>query len=66
SWFDKMLRKFMFHFMPQTLLRITYTKTLAYRPQASFLPKIPYRGTGHVEPQKESKKYKKMMTASHL
>ncbi|KAG0366223.1 hypothetical protein BC939DRAFT_437188 [Gamsiella multidivaricata] len=59
SWTDAILRKVLFNFMPTSLQRKTYEKTLSYRPQASFLPKIPNRGTGPVVAQKESKRYER-------
>ncbi|KAF9373853.1 hypothetical protein CPB97_000272, partial [Podila verticillata] len=31
----------------------------AYRPQVTFLPRIPNRGRGHVLPQKPSKRHTK-------
>ena len=32
-------------------------KDASYRPQIAFLPQAPKRGTGHVLPQKPSKRY---------
>ncbi|KAF8984264.1 hypothetical protein BGZ46_008437 [Entomortierella lignicola] len=57
SWFDNLLRKIIFYFSPTSTMRMSVFNGLAYRPQASFLPKIPYRGSGKVNPQKESKRY---------
>lgn len=53
------MRKVVFNYMPALFQRIIYTKTLAYRPQASFLPRIESRGTGAADPQKESKRYQR-------
>ncbi|KAF9994410.1 hypothetical protein BGZ79_000835 [Entomortierella chlamydospora] len=57
AWTDDIMRKVMLNFMPSSVINMTFVKTLAYRPQASFLPKIEYRGSGRVDPQKESKRY---------
>ncbi|KAF9162645.1 hypothetical protein BGX21_001293 [Mortierella sp. AD011] len=57
TWIDDVMRKVMLNFMPSSMMKISFMKTLAYRPQASFLPKIEYRGSGRVDPQKESKRY---------
>ncbi|KAF8939664.1 hypothetical protein BGZ58_009063 [Dissophora ornata] len=54
GWADAFLRKMVFNLMPTLFQRVTYAKTLAYRPQATFLPRIESRGTGTVTPQKES------------
>ncbi|KAF9202994.1 hypothetical protein BGZ49_006906 [Haplosporangium sp. Z 27] len=62
TWTDSFMRKAMFNFMPTAVLRMLYIKTLAYRPQASFLPKIEYRGNGKVAPQKESVRYHREKT----
>ncbi|KAF9437596.1 hypothetical protein BGZ76_000120 [Entomortierella beljakovae] len=57
SWSDNMLRMAVFNFMPTSLVRILYIKSFANRPQANFLPKIQYRGSGRVDSQKESTRY---------
>ncbi|KAF9989761.1 hypothetical protein BGZ79_004932, partial [Entomortierella chlamydospora] len=57
TWADDIMRKVMLNFMPSSVINMTFVKTLAYRPQASFLPKIEYRGSGRVDPQKESNRY---------
>ncbi|KAF9206978.1 hypothetical protein BGZ49_001459 [Haplosporangium sp. Z 27] len=57
NWFDNLFRKIIFTFFPSMTMRYSIFKSLEYRPQASFLPKIPYRGSGNVKPQKESKRY---------
>ncbi|KAF9087106.1 hypothetical protein BGX27_003010, partial [Mortierella sp. AM989] len=56
---ENLTRKIVLNYMPASLRRKAYVQTMAYRPQASFLPKIEYRGSGKVNPQKESKRYKK-------
>ncbi|KAF8984263.1 hypothetical protein BGZ46_008436 [Entomortierella lignicola] len=57
TWFDNLLRKIVFNLFPSFMMRVSLIRTSAYRPQASFLPKVSYRGSGEVVPQKESKRY---------
>ncbi|KAF9208809.1 hypothetical protein BGZ49_007462 [Haplosporangium sp. Z 27] len=57
TWVDSLMRKVVFNIFPSFTVRIALLKSLSYRPQASFLPKVAYRGTGKVNPQKESKRY---------
>ncbi|KAF9430517.1 hypothetical protein BGZ76_000811 [Entomortierella beljakovae] len=63
TWSDVLMRKVILNFMPTALRQAIYTKTIAYRPQANFLPKIAYRGSGKVELQKESKRYQQEQAA---
>ncbi len=51
----------MFNYMPAFLRVRHYAKAASYQPQASFLPTIPPRGTGPVEPQMQSKRYAEEM-----
>ncbi|KAF9343688.1 hypothetical protein BGX26_005352, partial [Mortierella sp. AD094] len=55
TWTDNIMRKITLNLMPSSMMNMAFVKTLAYRPQASFLPKIEYRGSGRVDRQKESK-----------
>ncbi|KAF8984261.1 hypothetical protein BGZ46_008434 [Entomortierella lignicola] len=57
TWVDDLKRKVIFNLMPSSMMRRVHVKNSAYRPQASFLPKVAYRGTGDVAPQNESKRY---------
>ncbi|KAF9161295.1 hypothetical protein BGX20_002154 [Mortierella sp. AD010] len=57
TWMDDIMRKVALNLMPSSLMNATFVKNAAYRPQASFIPKIEYRGSGRVDPQKESKRY---------
>ncbi|KAG0318291.1 hypothetical protein BGZ99_005784 [Dissophora globulifera] len=59
TWSDNLRRKVVFKFMPASLMRSYFTRTLAYRPQASFLPKVECRGSVKPEPQKKSKRYQR-------
>ncbi|KAF9370171.1 hypothetical protein BGX21_005655, partial [Mortierella sp. AD011] len=57
TWTDDIMRKVMFNFMPLAIMNKILVKSLAYRPQASFLPKVEHRGSGRADQQKESKRY---------
>ncbi|KAF9371124.1 hypothetical protein BGX21_005260, partial [Mortierella sp. AD011] len=57
TWTDDIMRKIILNLMPTMVMNKIFVKTLAYRPQANFLPKVEYRGSGRVDPQKESKRY---------
>ncbi|KAF9993253.1 hypothetical protein BGZ80_008212, partial [Entomortierella chlamydospora] len=57
TWKDDIMRKIVLNLMPSSLTKMAVVRTLAYRPQASFLPKVEYHGSGRVDPQKESKRY---------
>ncbi|KAF9114615.1 hypothetical protein BGX27_010280 [Mortierella sp. AM989] len=57
TWTDNLLRKAVFNFVPNYMQQLTFSKMLAYRPQATFLPRVENRGTGKVDPQNESKRY---------
>ncbi|KAF9353013.1 hypothetical protein BGX26_009219 [Mortierella sp. AD094] len=54
---ERIIRKVVLNYMPKSLQRRSVIKNLAYRPQASFLPQAPKRGTLDVLPQKPSKRY---------
>ncbi|KAF9379169.1 hypothetical protein BGX21_002719 [Mortierella sp. AD011] len=57
TWMENIMRKVMLNLMPTIVMNKIFVRTLAYRPQANFLPKVEYRGSGRVDPQKESKRY---------
>ncbi|KAF9371320.1 hypothetical protein BGX21_005184 [Mortierella sp. AD011] len=57
TWSDNITRKITLNLMPSSVNNMMFVNTLAYRPQANFLPKVEYRGSGRVDPQKESKRY---------
>ncbi|KAF9347902.1 hypothetical protein BGX26_000660, partial [Mortierella sp. AD094] len=59
TFFERLLRKVVLCYLPKSIQRRSMTKDLAYRPQASFLPQVPKRGTIDVLPQKPSKRYQK-------
>ncbi|KAF9095706.1 hypothetical protein BGX27_001218 [Mortierella sp. AM989] len=57
TWTDDVKRKAMSVLAPASFSRSIFYNTSGYRPQASFLPKVEYHGSGEVEPQKESMRY---------
>ncbi|KAG0248828.1 hypothetical protein BG011_009868 [Mortierella polycephala] len=58
---ERVLRQVVFNLMPRSMLKSRISKDSAYRPQVSFLPQTPNRGTIPPLPQKPSAKY-----AAHL
>ncbi|KAG0203774.1 hypothetical protein BGX33_008916 [Mortierella sp. NVP41] len=56
GWAEKMLRSVVFN-LPNWVMKSTLTKEMAYRPQCTFLPLIPDRGTLPSVPHKPSKRY---------
>ncbi|KAF9995285.1 hypothetical protein BGZ79_011017 [Entomortierella chlamydospora] len=65
TWFEKFLRKMIFGYMPKWLENSGARKASEYRPQATFLPFAPKRGTINVTPQKLSKKYQELQMKKH-
>ncbi|KAF9114847.1 hypothetical protein BGX27_009595 [Mortierella sp. AM989] len=61
---EVMVRKAVYSFGVTLLKPKANPKIMAYRPQASFLPKIGNHGEGCLDPQKESKRYQQMMAAA--
>ncbi|KAF9912275.1 hypothetical protein EC991_000167 [Linnemannia zychae] len=55
--FEKFMRKAVLAWLPKSFEKSNLTKAGSYRPQASFLPQAPVRGTVPVLPQKSSKRY---------
>ncbi|KAF9084886.1 hypothetical protein BGX27_003686 [Mortierella sp. AM989] len=64
TWLDSLLRKLVFSYMPSLFRPKPNTKFFTYRPQASFLPMVENRGTGSVDPQKESKRRQNRKTTT--
>ncbi|KAF9985652.1 hypothetical protein BGZ75_002698 [Mortierella antarctica] len=54
---ERLMRNIMFNYLPSWMASRHFIKAAAYRPQASFLPQVPPRGTGEVLPQMPSKRY---------
>ncbi|KAF9903718.1 hypothetical protein EC991_003412 [Linnemannia zychae] len=58
KWYETLLRRFVLSVASKYFQRQNYAKTLNYRPQASFLERVPDRGIIPVLPQKLSARYK--------
>ncbi|GJJ77179.1 hypothetical protein EMPS_09538 [Entomortierella parvispora] len=54
---EKCIRHIVFHWLPKSLMNRTVIKDASYRPQVTFLPLAPVRGSGPVLPQKPSRRY---------
>lgn len=54
---ERAIRYIVFHWLPQSMKDKALIKDAKYRPQLSWLPLAPKRGTGPVLPQKPSKRY---------
>jgi len=57
TWVEKLIRRAVLNWMPKSFEKATLTKAVAYRPQATYLPLAPTRGTFPILPQKMSKRY---------
>ncbi|KAF9896400.1 hypothetical protein BX616_007532, partial [Lobosporangium transversale] len=57
TWYERLLRKAVLNWMPKWLEEINLTRTEAYQIQATFLPRVPRRGTLMPVPQKPSRRY---------
>ncbi|KAK3840349.1 MAG: hypothetical protein JOS17DRAFT_769871 [Linnemannia elongata] len=55
--FERFLRIVVFNWLPESFRLRGSLKGVEYRPQATFLPPVPRRGTGHWLPQKPSQRY---------
>ncbi|KAG0242751.1 hypothetical protein B0O80DRAFT_493938 [Mortierella sp. GBAus27b] len=59
TWTERALRYAVFNLMPRSVQTKYSSKGTELRPQASFLPLAPKRGTCHVIPQEPSKRFVK-------
>ncbi|KAF9338645.1 hypothetical protein BGZ91_008314 [Linnemannia elongata] len=57
SLFERFLRIVVFNWLPQSVKMRDGLKGVEFRPQATFLPLVPSRGTGRWLPQKPSQRY---------
>ncbi|KAG0354422.1 hypothetical protein BC939DRAFT_493329 [Gamsiella multidivaricata] len=57
TWSERLLRRIVFGYLPKSMLHRDTIKAAAYRPQCTFLPLTPSRGTHPPLPQKPSKRY---------
>ncbi|GJJ74679.1 hypothetical protein EMPS_07037 [Entomortierella parvispora] len=53
---EKLVRNWVFNWLPQSLRTKALVRSASYRPQVSFLPLAPKRGVGEVQPQVPSKR----------
>ena len=56
---DRAIRHVVFNYLPKSALRKNIAKNHAYRPQATFIPQIPNKGSGPFLPQTPSKRYQR-------
>ncbi|KAF9430165.1 hypothetical protein BGZ76_000944 [Entomortierella beljakovae] len=61
---ERLLRFLAFNLIPTSFQRKQAAKGGEYRPQATFLPRAPKRGTGKLTPQEPSKRYQEVQEAS--
>jgi hypothetical protein len=54
---EKAIRHVVLKFLPQWVFSRSFVKSAAYRPQVTFLPMVPDKGTVASLPQKPSKRY---------
>ncbi|KAG0281208.1 hypothetical protein BGZ95_006034 [Linnemannia exigua] len=59
SFSERMLRHFVFNWLPKSIQQKQLQKNTAYRPQANFLPLAPKRGTLEIIPQRPSRRLQK-------
>ncbi|KAF9093218.1 hypothetical protein BGX29_010036 [Mortierella sp. GBA35] len=59
TWLDTLVRKAFFAFLPKRLQDNSYAAMLTYRPQLSFLPLVPERGSIPASPQKRTRRNSK-------
>ncbi|GJJ71386.1 hypothetical protein EMPS_03736 [Entomortierella parvispora] len=59
NWSERLIRTIFLHYLPQTIVKNNLKKVSAYRPQVTFLPMVPFRGTGNVLPQLPSVRYQR-------
>ncbi|KAG0076309.1 hypothetical protein BGZ90_008871 [Linnemannia elongata] len=57
TWLERLIRRAVLNWIPKSFEKASLTQAVAYRPQATFLPMVPKRGTFPILPQKLSKRY---------
>ncbi|KAG0291491.1 hypothetical protein BGZ96_005129 [Linnemannia gamsii] len=57
TWFERLIRRAVLNWIPKSFEKATLSQAVAYRPQATFLPMVPKRGTFPILPQKMSKRF---------
>ncbi|KAF9931911.1 hypothetical protein FBU30_009332 [Linnemannia zychae] len=66
TWKESLMRRFVLSHASKYFQRKNYAKTLNYRPQASFLERVPDRGMIPILPQKHSQRYEERKLAARL
>ncbi|KAF9136106.1 hypothetical protein BGW39_006902 [Mortierella sp. 14UC] len=64
TFFERMVRHVVLNWIPKSLQDRQFTKDAAYRPQATFLPRIPDKGAVPSAPQLPSKRYQAEQAAA--
>ncbi|KAF9087644.1 hypothetical protein BGX23_007964 [Mortierella sp. AD031] len=64
SLFERFLRSVVFNVIPESVKLKGGYKGMEFRPQATFIPQVPNRGTGLVLPQRMSKRYQEEQAKS--
>ena len=64
TWTDRLVRTLVFNYLPESIQQLQFKKIASYRPQITFLPRVPFQGTGSVLPQLPSKRYQEEQDAS--
>ncbi|KAF8925185.1 hypothetical protein BGZ58_001060 [Dissophora ornata] len=64
TWYERLIRYGIFNYMPKSVQMKNVTKGTAIRPQATFLPFVPKRGSSPVIPQRPSRRLQAKAAAS--
>ncbi|KAG0308430.1 hypothetical protein BGZ99_001146 [Dissophora globulifera] len=59
GFFDRLIRKVLFNYVPYAIHGRQFMKASSYRPQLNWMPQVPNHGTGYVLPQQPSWRYQK-------
>ncbi|KAK3819884.1 MAG: hypothetical protein J3Q66DRAFT_335742 [Benniella sp.] len=57
TFMDRIIRHLALNYLPTSIQSKAGMRDMAYRPQVSYLPQIPNRGSSFVHPQKPSRRY---------
>ncbi|KAF9964528.1 hypothetical protein BGZ70_006325, partial [Mortierella alpina] len=61
---ERLFRHILLNYIPDWVQQRSFEQKAEYRPQATFLPLVQTRGTGHVLPLKPSRRYREEQEAS--
>ncbi|KAG0049674.1 hypothetical protein BGZ83_005508 [Gryganskiella cystojenkinii] len=59
NWNERLIRTIFLNYLPGWAIKSNLKKASSYRPQVTFLPQVPFKGTGPVLPQPQSARYQK-------